>query len=217
VNSKFKNKREKLMKNVFVIEGQAGAGKTPLIAEMKLILENKGYQVLTFAPFAYANQYVVDNGLLSKYPLGIYSCWSQSVETSLFAEELLQEYIEESINKAKDDNSIVLFDRGWLTICMGLLETPCEQEKIDRKIKDWIDKNMPTFFLDTMPNITQGRQSWNPILPWTNENIDLDFNRRRIYIKKHKNVLDSHTVLESRIDLTILAQSWVNKILKYRK
>jgi thymidylate kinase len=205
------------MKNIFVIEGQAGAGKTPLIAEMKLILENKGYQVITCAPFALANQHVVDHGLLNKYPLGIYSCWSQSVETSLFAEKLLQGYIDETINKIKDNNTIVLFDRAWLTICMGLLETPCEQEKIDKKLEYWLEKNMATFFLDTMPNITQGRQSWNPILPWTNENIDLDFNRRRLYIKKHKNVLDSYLVLEHRIDLKTLAQSWVSKILEYVK
>lgn len=206
------------MNNLFVIDGQSGAAKTPLVAEIVRILnEEESIYTISRAPFTYANKYVVDNDLVKDYPLGIYSCWGNSVDSSIFAETLLENHINEGILEAEEKNGIIIFDRCWLTICMGILESAHRESEKHRRIQHWINQNMPTFFLDTIPEITQSRQSWNPILPWTNENIHTDFNNRREYISKYNNLLDRHQTLQAKIDLDSLAQNWVKKILKYRK
>lgn len=205
------------MSNLFVIDGQAGAGKTPLVTEIVRVLnEERGVKAFFTEPFKLANQYVIDNDLLTDYPLGIYSFWGKSVERAVFAEDLLNKYIEDSIKEAKDYNGIVISDRGWLTICMGILESAHNKNEKENRIKLWMDKKIPTFFLDTRTNITQSRKSWNPLLPWTNENINSDFNNRREYILKHDNLLDRYEVLESTINLNKLANLWCDKIICYK-
>lgn len=201
------------MKNIFVIEGQAGAGKTPLIEKIVNNLNNNGIYTVSKAPFTLANQYIIDNELTEEYPLGIYSCWGKSTESALFAEELLIKYIEEGIEDVKEKNGVVVFDRGWLTVCMGLLDSVhIEKEK---RIKHWLNTQVPTFFLDTQQHITKGRNTWNPAIPWTNDNIDTDFSHRRNYILNYQNLLGRHEVLAHRIDLDKLASEWSNTMLDH--
>jgi predicted ATPase len=195
------------MSNYFVIEGQAGAGKTPLIKEMVEHLNSCGYKAVSCAPFTLANQWIKSD----QYPLGIYHFWHESIEKAREAEFILKKYMDDIL---KEQYDIVIFDRGWLTICMGLLESALpENEKIER-INFWKGQKQSTFFLDTDPQITQNRQSWNPMVPWTNENIDTDFNNRRMYIQEYSSLLGRHKVVENRIDLVTLAKSWSEIIVE---
>jgi predicted ATPase len=205
------------MNNMFVIEGQSGAGKTPLINQMLMTLNKYGFKSLSVAPFTKANQYIVDNDMTDLYPLGIYNCWSESIQTAVFAEDLISFYIETALNEIKDnEKGILILDRGWLTVCMGLIESKYENSEKSKLISKWINQNIPTFFLDTKQEITQSRQSWNPIMPWTNENIDSDFSLRRNYIDNYPNLLGRYTVLENRIDLNELSEKWVSSIINYQ-
>lgn len=201
------------MNNLFVIEGQAGAGKTPLINLMKKILEEKSdYKVAVCAPFTFANNYIIENELVEKFPLGVYSCWGKSRESVFFAEKVISDHISDfiSVNKGK----LILFDRFWLTMCMSLKDSVLSENEKKEKIKIFINKNIPTFFLDTFEHITQGRQSWDEKLPWTNENIQYDFNLRRKYISEYKNMSGKKMVEKERIDLESVATEWCDKILK---
>lgn len=200
------------MDNLFVIEGQAGSGKTPLIKLMKFILEKEGFNVSVCCPFTFANEYIIKNNMVNEFPLGVYTCWNKSKESALFAEKLILNHILEFIQlNKKSKKDIVLFDRYWLTMCMSIRDS-CFENKSE-KISKYLNKKISTFFLDTHQKITQSRQSWDERLPWTNENIDYDFETRRNYINSYSNLLGRDLVEMERVDLEKIAKKWSEIII----
>lgn len=192
------------MTGTLVVEGQAGAGKSPLIAAMAREIEARGRRCHVCAPFAEANAVAAAAGRR----IGIYEDWGDSEATARAAERLLGDLIDGARARARSAGALLLLDRGWLTVCRGVEDSRLPEAERGEILSRWISASDPTFFLDTRPEITQSRASWRSDLPWTGEGIGRDFERRRILAATAPRLLARFDVGAPRVDLDSLAASW---------
>ncbi|KKT76134.1 MAG: hypothetical protein UW70_C0021G0001, partial [Candidatus Peregrinibacteria bacterium GW2011_GWA2_44_7] len=142
----------------FVIEGVKGAGKTTIMGLVKNQLIEAGYgPILRCAPFAEAlKTYFEKTGRQD-----IVKLWSGTPEEQSYVEQLILGPIEKARERleAMDNKSVLLFDRGWLTVLAAAQEAtakdPVSQEAF---LKRWTTIIPPTFFIKVPPEITFQRR-----------------------------------------------------------
>lgn len=186
------------------IEGQAGAGKTPLIEALGAEFSKLGIRTIARAPFAQANAIAAARGRR----IGIYEDWGYSAQSARDAEKLLRGLVDGAVQEARSSGALLILDRGWLTVCRGVEDSAMPEEERRELCRHWTESACPSFFLDTTPEITQSRASWRPDLPWTNELIGRDFQRRRELADSSDRILARCHIDRPRADLQAIARAW---------
>lgn len=201
----------------FVVEGNDGAAKTPVVAGVKERLEADGISVTVCAPFAIANERLRagDSGFKDVYQLWI----SGEEKNVLLGLRLLREVVSEARAKIEQaGGGVLLLDRGWTTILRSMDEVDAEilgSDEVKEELQFWLGSLPPTFFLDTTLDVVKERTRFSRDVPWTRVDSDIenDFMRKREIRDAHSDVIvGDYMVDRSRIDLEPIISDMVSRI-----